>query len=226
MKFLKHIESYFYPILIDTKRGEVNPILEVLKSKGKLLLNNEEANLSYGGLHHVFEQIFTIIEIQKYHYKNVLILGMGAGSVISILREKYNYNGYITAIEKDQVVIDLARKYFDIDRFYQLNIIYKDAFEFTSTTNMKYDLIISDLFVNTDVPEIFASKEYLSNLKRIANDNCCIIYNKMTQSAIHKVESIELFNDFENKFNGSKIQRIYSNDVENSLLWYNTLNEI
>jgi hypothetical protein len=48
----------------------------------------------------------------------------------------------------------------------------------------------------------------------------------MTQSAKHKIESIELFNDFEDEFNGAKIQRIYSNDVENSLLWYNTLIEI
>lgn len=223
MKFIKHLESFFYPVLIEAREGTINPYLEVIKYNGKYMLDNENANLSYGGLLKIFEQLFEIIQIKEYKFNNVLILGMGAGSIISLLKDKYKHVGYTTAIEKDEVVIELAKKYFNISRFSLLTIHNKDAFEYVQRTNVKYDLIISDLLIDMDVPEIFASKEYLMNLQRISKDKCCVIYNKITNKPIHKIESIELFNDFSTVFKNSKLYRLYSNDIENSLLCYNTL---
>ena len=223
MKVIKHLGSFFYPILIEARKGTINPYLEVTKYNGKYLLNNENANLSFGGLHKIFEQFFEIICIKEYQFNNVLILGMGAGSIVSLLKDKYKHVGYITAIEKDEVVIELAKKHFNICRFQLLTIRNEDAFEYVKKTDVKYDLIISDLFIDTDVPEIFASKEYLMNLKRISKEKCCVIYNKITSKPIQKIESIELFNNFSSVFNNSKLHRLYSNDVENSLLYHNTL---
>ena len=51
--------------------------------------------------------------MKQYNFKKVLLLGMGAGSIIKLLQEKYDINCSITAIEKDEVVIELAKKYFD-----------------------------------------------------------------------------------------------------------------
>lgn len=223
MTFIKHLESFFYPIVIEKREGTINPYLEVIKYNGKYILNNENANLSYGGLHKIFEQLFELINFNQYEFKNVLILGMGAGDLISLLKNKYKNAGYITTIEKDKVVIELAEKYFNINEFHLLNIINADAFEYVRTTNEKYDLIISDLLIDTDVPEIFASNEYLMNIQRISTEKCCIIYNKITQKTTHKLESIALFKEFESIFKGAQIHQIYANEVENSLLYYNTL---
>lgn len=223
MKRIRKLVSFIYPIMIETKEGGVTPYLEVMKSNGKYVLNSQNANYSFGGVHTLFDKLFKKIDIKQYDFKNVLILGMGAGSIISLLKEKYNINCSITAIEKDEVVIELAKKYFNIERYDSLTIIKADAFEYARTTKYAYDLIISDLFVEWDVPEIFASNEYLVNLKRISNDRACIIYNKMTELPIHKKELILLLKDFESVFPGFELHTLSSNDSENSMLYYNTL---
>ena len=223
MKRIKNIVSYLYPIVIEARNGKVTNYLEVVKSKGQYVLNCQNANYSFGGVYTIFDRLFDKIDIQKYNFKNVLILGMGAGSIISLLFEKYMCHCKITAVEKDDVVIDLAEKYFNIERHKELTIINADAFEYTRTTEHKYDLIISDLFIECDVPKVFASDEYLINLKRISNEGCCLIYNKMTELPIHKKEMIYLSEDFERIFPGSEIHKLYVNESENSVLYNNTL---
>lgn len=223
MKRIKNIISFLYPLMIEARNGQVTNYLEVIKSNGKYVLNSLDANYSFGGVHIIFDKLFQRINIRKYDFKNVLILGMGAGSVIKLLQEEYHINCSITAIEKDEVVIEFAKKYFNIDRYKSLTIVNADAFEYVSKTINFYDLIISDLFVEFNVPEKFASQEYLMNLKRISNDKACVIYNKMTQLHIHKKELSYLYDDFERIFPGSEIHRLYVNESENSILCSNTL---
>jgi spermidine synthase len=223
MKRIKNIVSFLYPLMIEARNGKVTPYLEVMQSKGKYVLNSENANYSFDGLHLIFDKLFQKIDINKFEFKNVLILGMGAGSIISLLRNKYNINCPITAIEKDEVVIELAKKYFNIDKYESLTIKKTDAFDYVLTTDVKYDLIISDLFVDNDVPKIFASRAYLKNLKRISSECSCIMYNKMTESAIHKKELQETFKEFEYIFPGTVVHKFNVYNSENSVLYYNTL---
>lgn len=223
MERIRNIASFLYPIMVEARNGKVTNYLEVMKSNGKYVLNSQNANYSFGGVHILFDQLFQKINIKRYDFKNVLILGMGAGSIISLLQEKYHINCPITAVEKDEVVIELAKKYFSIEKYRALTIVNADAFEYVKTTMNKYDLIISDLFIEWDVPKIFASNEYLINLKRISDNKACVIYNKMTELAIHKKEFIDLSEDFENVFQGSEIHTVIANESENSILYYNTL---
>lgn len=223
MKRIKNIISFLYPIIIEARSGTVTPYLEVMKSNGRYVLNSQNANYSFGGLHTIFDNLFQKIDIRKFEIKNVLILGMGAGSIISLIKDKYNINCSITAIEKDEVIIELAKKYFNIDTYKSLTIVNADAFEYARITENKYDLIISDLFIDSIVPKIFASCEYLTNLKRISNERCCIMYNKMTEEPIHKKEILELSTGFDLLFPGSEIIKVNVCDSENSVLYYNSL---
>jgi spermidine synthase len=148
---------------------------------------------------------------------------MGAGTVVSLLKQKFKIDCTITAIEKDDVVIELAKKYFEIEKFKALNIVNDDAFEYVKTTHKKFDLIISDLFIDGNVPEQFASSEYITNLKRISNTNSCLIYNKMTEDPKHKKEVKAFEKLFSEVFIGAETHKLIANDSENSLLYYNTL---
>lgn len=215
-----------YPILIESRNGTVTNYLEVMQSNGQYVLNSQNANYSYGGVHIIFDKLFQKINIKQYDFKNVLLLGMGAGSIIKLLQEKYAINCAITAIEKDEVVIDLAKKYFDIENYKNLNIVHADAFDYAATCNNTYDLIISDLFIEWDVPKKFASNEYLKNLKRISSDKACIIYNKMTELDIHKKELVNVSHEFEKIFPDAVIHKLIVNDSENSILYSNTLSPL
>jgi spermidine synthase len=223
MSLLSNVASFVQPVLVEARKGTVTPYLEVTRFKGKYRLNGSTVNYSFGGLHNIFDQLFRKTKIWEFEFKNVLLLGMGAGSVIHLISEKYGIRCPITAVEKDEVVIELSEKYFNIENYEFLNVISDDAFRYTSNTKEKYDLIISDLFVEDKVPDIFGSREYLSTLRGISNDRCCVIYNKMTQRSTHKKELAELSDHFESIFPGSVVHKLYTQGSENSLLFYNTL---
>ena len=223
MKRIKRAVSYVYPVTIEKRRGTVNPYLEVVQFKGHHILNAQTVNYSFGGLQLVFESLFNKIKIGQYDFKNILILGMGGGTIISLLRDQHGKNCPITALEKDKVVIELAINYFKIKDYTDLHIVCEDAFEYVSKTREKYDLIISDLFIESNVPAVFASVKYLKCLKKIATENCCIIYNKMTQKYFHKKEFVTLCEDFELVFPGTSVHQFLIHGSENSLLYYNTL---
>ena len=224
MTKIKNILSYLQPILLEAREGKITPYLEVVKQNGKNVLNSQNANYSFNGLDHIFKQLFKKINLQNFHFENILILGMGAGNAIELLRETYHINAPITAIEKDPVVIELAKKHFNIDRHKDLTILNEDAFDYVVNTKEKYDLIISDLFVDDVVPKIFASKDYISGLKRVSKSDACIIYNKMTEQTAHKQELKPLKENFDSLFPGVELLKFYVHEFENSILYYNSIN--
>jgi spermidine synthase len=194
----------------------------VVVNNGKLMLNANQSNYSFGGLHLIFEQLFDQIEIGKFEIKKVLLLGLGAGSVVDLLVNKHGLKCAITGVELDGNVIGFAKKYFDIEKYKSLQIVQADAFEFVQQCNEKFDLIVVDLFVGDTVPAAFASEEFISNLKRLSNEKCCVGYNKMTDDPKHKEELKALSTNFDKVFPSWKLFKIYAYGYENSLLYYNS----
>lgn len=214
--------SYLFPQRLAVTEGHGGAHLEVVVNNGKLMLNANQSNYSFGGLHLIFEQLFNQIEIGKFEIKKVLLLGLGAGSVVDLLINKHGIKCEITGVELDATVIDFAKKYFDIEKYKSLQIVQADAFEYVQQCNDKFDLIVVDLFIGDTVPAAFASEEFISNLKRLSNEKCCVAYNKMTDDPKHKEELKALSTNFDKVFPSWKLFKIYAYGYENSLLYYNS----
>ena len=223
MSKLQNIMSYLFPIIIAKREGKVTDYLEVTKSNGKYVLNSANANYSFGGLHEIFDTFLNKINISQFKTTNILLLGMGAGDIVTLLKEKHKINTTITAIEKDPIVIELAKTYFNIDRFNNLKIVEADAFEFCKNSNEKFDLVIIDIFVDGDVPSIFATNEFITNLRNMMSEKSCLIYNKMTEKPHHKVEFNKLLEELKPLFPGAEMHKLNSFGWENSLIYYNTI---
>lgn len=226
MSLLQNLMSFLHPVIIDSKPGKISKLLEVTKSNGKFVLNTATTNYSYGGINTMFDDFFKKINIKKFEIQNILILGMGAGNMIALLREKYGIESPITAIEKDPVVIELAHKYFNIARFKNLTIVEADAFDYCKESLDKFDLVLIDLFIDGDVPAIFASKEFLTNLRKVMTDKSCLIYNKMTEQPHHKKEFDQLLLEISKHSPSTTIHTSNSHESENSFIYFNTLSLI
>ena len=113
--------------VIEKAGSRVNPVLEVLMLGDNLLLNSANTNYSFGGLHRVFQKVFAKINIQKITIGDVLILGFGAGSVASILRDELGMKCRIKGVEKDEEVIRLGAKHSNTSRFDRLELVQEDA---------------------------------------------------------------------------------------------------
>ncbi len=153
----------------------INRSLKIVWQDGKKLLNTKNTNYSYGTLVDVLE--YGLDTIYMTHVKSVLLLGMGAGSIIKSLREKYNCPAPVVAVEIDPVVIDIAYDEFNIGEEKQLEIHSIDAWDFVEKCDTKFDLIIIDIFIDLIVPEKFYKLEFWKMIEKITNVNGFVLFN-------------------------------------------------
>jgi spermidine synthase len=220
--FINKIKSYLVPIVVDRRRGTVTDVLEVRLFNGRYTLDADKVNYSFGCLHEVFERAFEAICLGSYQFKNILILGMGAGSIMSILTKTYKIKCPVTAVEKDVVVIDLANEYFNLPQYKNLTLIKGDALEFVRSSVEKFDLVLIDLFIEDEVPEIFASESFLRTLRNITTAHGIVVYNRLTDTQFQKEETDVLFQRFSQMFLQSQKLRLVDFYSENTLLISNT----
>ncbi|MBI3235308.1 MAG: fused MFS/spermidine synthase, partial [Bacteroidetes bacterium] len=146
-----------------------NHLLEVAIEDGRTVLNTENGNYSYGNLHIIFDDVFRQEHIAEKQFSNILLLGMGAGSVIELLRTDFGQKNKITAIEIDEEIISLARQHFNLNSYQQLEVIHADAYDFVLNNTEIYDLIIIDLYIDLEVPTKFETEDFVKLLMKITS---------------------------------------------------------
>ncbi|MEH6765735.1 MAG: fused MFS/spermidine synthase [Aequorivita antarctica] len=171
---MKKLLSYIWP---STRRfsSEINGTLEITYINGKKVLDTENANYSYGSLQKILE--FGLTKVDLKSVENILLLGMGGGSIIHSLRNTFEYTNNIVAVEIDPAIIKLAEDEFGIATSEKLQIIEADAFQFAKTSKEKFQLIIIDLFIDTKVPSIFYGREFCENISKMIQKKGFIIFN-------------------------------------------------
>jgi spermidine synthase len=217
---LKKITSYLYPIKVEQCTGTVSPHLEVNLVNGKYMLDTSKVNYSYGALHKIFDKTFNDFNLKAREVKNVLILGFGAGSVASLLTDTYSIGCKITGIEKDQVVIHLARKYFNIKRFKNLDLICNDAYDYVQTHNKKFDVIVVDIYIDDEIPKCFHEKRFIKQLDRLLQYNGVLFFNKVVNNSKQKEEFTELTTNIEEIFGHSLTYKLSKNGLEHCIVIY------
>lgn len=183
MNLLQKIASFIYPIKIKTIPSERSGTLEITLNNGKLVIDSENANYSYGSLQRVLKK--GLLHIGSEHLKQVhsiLVLGVAGGSVIQTLRQDFKLTAKITGVEIDPEVIELANTYFQLHKTSNLELISDDAFEFIKTTTNSYDLIIVDIFNDSKMPEELFENRFWENITKKLNVNGLCLFNSMYTS--------------------------------------------
>ncbi len=178
--FIQKIFSFIYPITVFETYSEINGKLEVVMYQSKLLVNSKNTNYSYGSLEKVLGFGLKKIGPEKISFfKNILVLGVGGGSIIKYLVKKYGVKSKIIGIEIDEELINIANTFFNLNNIDHVKIINQDAKDYVATTNKKFDLIIIDLFIDSNMPEFLFSKEFIDSLKKIVLPNGYLLFNTM-----------------------------------------------
>ncbi len=171
---MKKVVSHIWPL---TKRitSQINGTLEVLWVNGKKVLDSQNANYSYGSLQKVLDFGLSKIEIQNT--TEILLLGLGGGSVIQSLNNRFNYKGQITAVEIDDTVIQIAKNEFEIKENTHLSIINDDALHYVENCKKHYDLIIIDIFLDQTVPEPFYKEKFWTHILQLLQSGGYVLFN-------------------------------------------------
>ena len=171
---MKKVLSFVWP---QTRKitTDFNGVLELTWINGRKVLDSKNANYSYGALQLILEEGMSKIDLKKVN--SILLLGLGGGSMIASLKNKFNYQERLDIVELDQKVIAIAEQEFDILNFENLTVINHDAYDFVQQTTEYYDLIVVDLFIDQDVPAQFLTNVFCENLSNRLNEKGAVLYN-------------------------------------------------
>lgn len=175
------IWSYFLPVKLKEYASQNSGTVEINLVNGQKVLDTRTSNYSYGSLQKILHTGLIAAGFDK-NVRSVLVLGMGGGSVVPTIREKFQSDAHITLVEIDEKIIEIARNEFNIERFGKLEIVHADALDFVAKKSVFYDVIIIDLFIVNTIPEVFTQSDFLKNIAQKLNPRGKLIYNTMAET--------------------------------------------
>lgn len=178
--FRTKLGSYFVDIVLEETLSDYSGKLEVICRNGRYALCTKNAVYSYDDLYVNFRDSFQQLDLEEYGIRNVLVLGLGLGSIPLLLEKKFKKKYTYTLVEIDQKVIDLATKYRLDELKSSYSVICIDALEYVKTCSEQFDLVAIDIFIDDQIPSAFESIEFLENVKKVLSPNALLMYNQLT----------------------------------------------
>lgn len=208
--------SYLFPINVIKKKSGVSKTLEVTWNNGQLVLDSKNTNYSFGSLQRILRKGLKYIGFERIRsFESVLVLGVAGGSVIETLVEEIKFKGRITGVEIDPDILQLAKDYFKIDRFTGVQLIADDAFEFVLKTKEHYDLIIIDIFQDTQMPNFLFQDFFIQRIHSLLNVEGFILFNTMVLTDKDRSRNL----DYRKKFTSDYSLRMYPKVEEHNELF-------
>ncbi|MBZ4035077.1 fused MFS/spermidine synthase [Flavobacterium sp. 17A] len=217
---IQKLFSYIIPIKIFKKKSSRSKTIEVTWANGELVLDSENTNYSYGSLQRILRYGLRNIGYDKILKMNhILLLGVAGGSVVKTLVDEIEYKEKITGVEIDPDMIVVANQYFNLNKIKQLELIIDDAFEFVLKTKEKYNLIIIDVFEDTNMPNFLFEKFFLDRICTLLNKGGFILFNTMILDEAHNVRNRKYISEVNTEmFTAKMLPRI---EIHNELIIIN-----
>jgi len=171
--------SYVKDVHIESASSLYNDELDVLLVKGEYQLVTPEAIYSYGNRYDNFFEAFKRINIKEHQIDNVLLLGLGLGSIPYMLERFYKMDCTYTAVEIDDAIIYLASKYVLNDLTSDITTVCTDAIHFVNVDQNKYDMVAMDVFVSDYIPDVFETEEFLRDMESCVADDGLVLFNRL-----------------------------------------------
>ena len=150
--------------ILEERESEFNGHIKVVRTWGMGTYIQAGGLTQSGGIvESIWKSTIRHIPHTIYDIQNVLILGLGGGTLAKLLRKKYP-DAKITGVEIDPIMIELGKKYLDLDK-YNIDIKILDVNNYTLDPNL-YSLVIVDMYSGNNFPKEFESDEFLNKLKQ------------------------------------------------------------
>ena len=154
--------------ILEERESKYNGHLRVLHTWGMGNYIQAEGLTQSGGIvESIWKSTVKQLSHQPLTINNCLILGLGGGTLAKLLRKKYP-NAKITGVEIDSIMIELGKKYLDLNK-YDVDIKIADAFEKIQKlqkSKTQYDLVVLDTYNGNNFPIEFESDEFLQKLTK------------------------------------------------------------
>ncbi len=181
--------SYLHPLTLERLSSPKNPQLAVVLDRGRLQLLSGNAIYSWDDLYHNFTLAFGQLDLHNRPIAEVLVLGLGLGSVPFILEKIYGCHYHYTAVEWDEAVVYLASKYTLPRLKSRIDIVVGNADVFVQATEAHFDLIAVDIFEDDHTPASFESVAFLEACRQRLRPKGLLLYNRLYNSDANRQAS-------------------------------------
>lgn len=161
-----------------------SPGLVVRQHQGRKVLDTQYANYSYGPLQQVLR--YALMHVAPAPAAPVLVLGMGGGGIIQLLRQEWDHTGPITALELDPAIVEVAATDFDIRPDATLQVVCADAFAWLPTAPAAaYQLVVVDLFLDLLLPRQLSEPGFWQHIRRVLRPGGTVVLNTLLQAPLY-----------------------------------------
>ena len=179
-----------FPRTVYKTESKISGEIEVKEQFGRYTLHVQDLIQSGGIVKGIWEKALRQAQ-GKLSVSNCLILGLGGGTVVQLIKARYP-EAKIIGIEIDPEIIKIGKKFFGLGEIKNLEIINADAIKWVETKgtsevarrdssdggrNRRFNLIIVDLYIGGKFPQEIASDEFLKKLKKLLSKEGVIIFN-------------------------------------------------
>lgn len=204
---IKKILSYIgFPYIIYKTYSDYNGEINVYLLFGRKSISVDNLTQSGPIVESLWKEALGRLKVYDLTVRNILVLGVGGGSVVKVLRAKYADTD-IVGVEIDKKMVDIGKQFFELGK-YKAKIIIADAFSFVQKNQSKYDLICIDLLVGRVMPKKFSSLFFFKNIKNILKQDGVVIINQLRlKSKKNKEISCNLVDVLSKIFNKVEVKK-------------------
>jgi spermidine synthase len=128
--------------------------------------------------------------MQPSNVHRVGIIGLAAGTIAHQFTKVYGPAVQIDGAEIDPAIVDVGRKYFDMNEP-NLHVYAEDGRTFLSTTHQHYDVVAIDAFDQPYIPFQFTTREFFTQVRDHMTDVGTVVLN--TAHTAHDYRLVQAF---------------------------------
>jgi spermidine synthase len=132
----------------------------------------------------VWGRVVEVLKDEEPNLKNILLLGLGGGTVAHLVAVAYP-GVEIVSVDIDEVMVDIAKKYFDVDKIPNHRIIVDDALrlvvdpESFNLNHGTFQALYVDIFIGEKYPDLGSSGNFISAVKKMVVPGGLVIFNRI-----------------------------------------------
>ncbi len=204
-------ENLRFPKRIFHATSNYNERIEVFQiGKTRLLsVNNTAQSTNWDSpfvKKRIWGRLVDFVKEKRPNAKSILILGLGGGTICHLFSKEMP-NTQMVVVEIDKVIIDIAKKFFDLDSVPNLKVICADAFRVISEPEKfnlhpnSFDVVVVDIYSGDKYPDLATTGSFFAGIKWFAKSSGLLIFNRVYFG--HHQQQVDEFYDL--------IKNVYAN---------------
>jgi len=151
----------------------------------------------------VWGKLVSLLEREEPTANSVLILGLGGGTIQNLISRRLP-NTHVVSVEIDDVMVDIANKYFGVSELPNHRTVVADALRVVTSpeefglNKVSFNVAIVDIYVGEDYPDLGKSGNFMDAVRDMVVPGGLVIFNRIYTEKHH--EDVDLFVEQVNDF--------------------------